>query len=159
MHPSWYRQFWPWFLVLVPLSAVIAGITTLIIANNNAQDMVSEDYYKKGKSINMDMTKLEAAEKLGITFELTAQQQVLQLVQVGGPLGDELVLHFYHPTLSERDIELVLPANSDGQYQIDHPQLTIGKWQLRINNARDDWRLQHNLVLPLTDSIEIGSTP
>ena len=28
----WYRQFWPWFLISIPLLTVIAGIITLAIA-------------------------------------------------------------------------------------------------------------------------------
>jgi hypothetical protein len=28
----WYKQFWPWFVFALPAIAVIAGITTVIIA-------------------------------------------------------------------------------------------------------------------------------
>ncbi|MFT7320700.1 FixH family protein, partial [Congregibacter sp.] len=29
----WYQQFWPWFLIALPGSVVIAGLSTLYIAN------------------------------------------------------------------------------------------------------------------------------
>jgi len=32
----WSKQFWPWFLILLPASAVIAGMVTLTLAIQNA---------------------------------------------------------------------------------------------------------------------------
>lgn len=31
----WYKQFWPWFIIALPLTAVIASFATLWIAVNN----------------------------------------------------------------------------------------------------------------------------
>jgi len=38
----WYKQFWPWFLISIPLLTVIAGIITLIIALKNPDYLVVE---------------------------------------------------------------------------------------------------------------------
>ena len=38
----WYRQFWPWFLILLPASVVVAGFVTLYIAADGA-DVVYHD--------------------------------------------------------------------------------------------------------------------
>jgi hypothetical protein len=32
---AWYRQFWPWFLVALPLAAVLGGLLTLFLAASN----------------------------------------------------------------------------------------------------------------------------
>ena len=32
----WYRQFWPWFLIVLPGSVVVAALTTVYIANKGA---------------------------------------------------------------------------------------------------------------------------
>jgi hypothetical protein len=32
---SWYRQFWPWFLIALPLAAVVGGLLTIFIAAKN----------------------------------------------------------------------------------------------------------------------------
>lgn len=32
----WYKQFWPWFIMAIPACGVIAGITTVFIANSHA---------------------------------------------------------------------------------------------------------------------------
>ena len=35
-HRPWYREFWVWFVIALPLSAVIAGLGTLWIAVSHA---------------------------------------------------------------------------------------------------------------------------
>jgi hypothetical protein len=37
----WYRQFWPWFLIALPMIAVIGGIVTLIIAVRSSDPLVT----------------------------------------------------------------------------------------------------------------------
>jgi len=36
----WYRQFWPWFIIALPASAVVAGFITLWLAISNPDGMV-----------------------------------------------------------------------------------------------------------------------
>ncbi|MCF1439106.1 MAG: FixH family protein, partial [Shewanella sp.] len=48
----WYKQFWPWFLITLPLCAVIASLATMKIAVDNKDALVAEEYYKEGKAIN-----------------------------------------------------------------------------------------------------------
>lgn len=44
----WYRQFWPWFLLALPAAALIAGVSTLVIALRHADQEISEPYVKHG---------------------------------------------------------------------------------------------------------------
>ncbi len=50
MNKPWYKQFWPWFLIILPLSVVVASITTFVVFSNNKVSLVAEDYYKKEKA-------------------------------------------------------------------------------------------------------------
>ena len=47
VHPvktlSWYKQFWPWFLISLP-SPSIASIVTINIAIRTDDGLVSDDY-------------------------------------------------------------------------------------------------------------------
>lgn len=42
----WYRQFWPWFLIALPATAVVASFATLAIAIRNADEVVSDPDYE-----------------------------------------------------------------------------------------------------------------
>lgn len=39
----WYRQFWPWFIIALPASAVVAGLLALWIAISNPDYLVIDD--------------------------------------------------------------------------------------------------------------------
>ena len=54
----------------LPFTAVVAGISTYIIANTNPDTLVVGDYYKTGKAINLEVAKVKAAQKLGMRFSL-----------------------------------------------------------------------------------------
>ena len=62
----WYKQFWPWFLIILPGTVVVACITTFVLFVHNDVDLVAEDYYKKGKAINVDLSKIKVAQNLSI---------------------------------------------------------------------------------------------
>jgi hypothetical protein len=47
----WYRQFWPWFIIALPASAVIAGFITLWLAISRPDHLVVDDEeYRRIKS-------------------------------------------------------------------------------------------------------------
>ena len=39
----WHRQFWPWFLIGLVSSAVLASLITLVIAIRNPDPLVERD--------------------------------------------------------------------------------------------------------------------
>ena len=53
----WYRQFWPWFIIMLPASVVVAGLSTWYIAHRHADDLVVDEYYKSGLAINRQLEK------------------------------------------------------------------------------------------------------
>lgn len=48
---SWYKQFWPWFLIVLPTAAVIASFVTLYIAFKYADQPVHDDYVQHGLTV------------------------------------------------------------------------------------------------------------
>ena len=84
----WYRQFWPWFIIALPLTAVIASITTLIIAAHDPDGLVADDYYKQGLAINQILDRERRAQTLGLSGLLrvdTSTQRIL--LTLDGPLN------------------------------------------------------------------------
>ena len=62
----WYKQFWPWFLLFLPACAVVASISTFIIAQKNSPSLVIKNYYKEGLAFNSKAKLLTKAKELGI---------------------------------------------------------------------------------------------
>lgn len=145
---AWYKQFWPWFLIILPLCAVIASFTTLKIALDNSDSLVAEDYYKDGKAINMDLRKEKYAKQIGMQFSMTFDDKQIQITQHGGPAYSAgLLVEFYHPTLSESDFKLVATADGNGIYRIELDQPIKGAWEVRLESFDGIWRIQKRLTL------------
>ena len=49
----WYRQFWPWFIIALPASVVIASFVTLWLAISNPDHLVVDD--DEYRSLNSEL--------------------------------------------------------------------------------------------------------
>jgi hypothetical protein len=76
VHPAatvpWYRQRWPWLLIVPPLAAVIGGVVTLTLAIRSDDGVVVADYYKRGLAINAELSRSQRATELGLQAEVKA---------------------------------------------------------------------------------------
>lgn len=153
----WYRQFWPWFIISLPLASVIAGVSTFIIANRQTLDLVAEDYYQQGKAINRDLGKQQAALAAGISARLTPQEGGLLLTLTGQDLqpNEALRLTLFHATLAARDTHFMLTADASGRYRFKPRPPLAGKWHLRIEPLDGRWRLQQSLQFPLSRTLQL----
>jgi hypothetical protein len=66
----WYRQRWPWLLMVPPLAAVIGGAITIVLAVRSNDGMVAADYYKRGLAINAELSRSRRAAELGLAAEV-----------------------------------------------------------------------------------------
>ena len=56
----WFRQFWPWFIIALPTSAVIASFVSLWLAISNPDYLVvTDDEYQQLKSELKAQTPVE----------------------------------------------------------------------------------------------------
>jgi uncharacterized protein len=145
---AWYKQFWPWFLIILPLCAVVASFATLKIAMDNADALVADDYYKNGKAINMDLGRLQYAKQLGMQFSLSFDEDRLLISQHGGPAySAALKVEFYHPTLAQKDFKLMASADGENVYRVSLTSPLEGTWEVRLASFDDRWRIQKRLDL------------
>jgi hypothetical protein len=120
----WYRQRWPWLLMLPPLAAVIGGIVTIVLAVRSDDGMVVADYYKRGLAINAELSRSRRAAELGLSAEIVANGEaagdgVHVRVRALQPLPPEptLRIRLVHPGRSGADRIAVLArvaAEADG---------------------------------------------
>jgi hypothetical protein len=144
----WYQQFWPWFLIALPLTAVIASFTTLYIAVTNAPELVIEDYTRIAEisAAQLDRDRQATKFDLRATVSFSASHDpALQLVTVSlsgnsaATLPAVLTLKTVHSTVAERDTSTTL-TGSAGHYSGEMVLLT-GTYNLHIEDPERSWKL------------------
>ena len=138
----WYRQFWPWFLILLPGTAVVASLYTLIIANQYADDLVVDDYYKEGLAINRQLKRQNEARVLELKATFTSQQRQLD-IQLEGPIeASQLRLLLSHAMESDQDFAVPVQQVGRGHYRVLLPQVLKGRWHWALDEGvSSHWRL------------------
>ncbi len=158
----WYRHFWPWVLIGLPLSAVFAGIATLFVAMDEPDSLVVGDYYKQGIAINRTLAREEAARALGLQgtlrIEVATGNISLVLDSVGGVGLDTLQLKLIHATRDRHDRQVTLNALGDGRYggSLQEP-LNLGGWLVHLEPADEAWRISGRAQVTTDEVAEIAA--
>lgn len=147
----WYRQFWPWFIMALPAASVIAGLGLVFVAINGQDSLVRDDWYKDGKSINLDMARDTRAKALGLSADIhidtvTGDIHVLLQSKPHTIQPAQLTLGIFHATLGRLDQTLILKKHDDGRYRGTLQQALRGEFDLEL--AGDNWRLIASNTFP-----------
>lgn len=149
----WYRQPWVWLLIALPMTAVIGGMVTIYIAVTTSDGLVVDDYYKRGKAINMDLARDRAASthqlQARLAIDLQYRQVTLNLQAQGYELPGTVALALLHPTRAGHDQAVQLQMVDAGRYTGTVTELPLGGWYVQL--SADDWRLSGRLTLPQTE--------
>lgn len=145
----WYRHPWPWFLILLPMTAVVASMITIWLAVTSADGLVADDYYKEGMAINKTLKRDQAALAMGLKAELQLDGEVIRIKLEGNQttLPDSLRLRLVHPTQSGRDQALSLQKSGPNDYVLVIKGLPVEtvlpgqRWQVILEAPESDWRL------------------
>lgn len=154
----WFKQFWPWFLIAVPLSSFIVGFVVIRFATNTTDSLVVDDYYKEGRAINANLDKEEHARYLNITSDLTIKDGAIAVkFHSGIPQdGNALKLSFYHVTLQDKDISLLLSRDASGIYRGFVDDSLAGKWRVTLTPHDEQWKIQNVLTLPYSGAMKFN---
>lgn len=138
----WYRQFWPWFLILLPASVVVASIYTAYIAHRGADDLVVDDYYKIGLAINQRLERTQSAKDEGISARIRFGANSVK-VNIEGPVVEaELKLSLAHPLEADRDFVVTLARVQPGIYEGKLPAAVAPHWHWTLEQpVANGWRL------------------
>ena len=142
----WYKQFWPWFVISLPASAVVAGIITVFIAFDNADSLVVDDYYKAGLAINDQVQLQKNALNYGYAAILKRlpDNRLFLKFDNATPESQYLELKWIHPVDSDKDFSIILNRQKDGSFQNKSINNFAGRWYLRLSQA-DDWLLKSEI--------------
>ena len=146
----WYRQFWPWFIIALPASSVIAGLTTVWISLQTTDSLVvqSEDGVKKAADRRISAERLASEMNLAALLEIDTETGVVSAVIRSGDLDEvpaTLDLEFSHPAFADRDQLLTLnkamPDASGNPVWVGHFSTISAERYYVVLKAGDEWRL------------------
>ena len=156
----WYREPWPWILISLPATAVVAGIATVWIAATNADGLVVGDYYKAGLAINQTLARDEAARRQALSASISQADGTLSLRLDGRPQAypEQLALTLAHPTRPGMDQAIALHHAGDGRYRAALPAMAAGKWHAELTDPAAAWRLAGVLHTPLDQPVTLTAS-
>ncbi|UJF18109.1 FixH family protein [Vibrio sp. SS-MA-C1-2] len=157
MVKPWYKQFWPWVLIALPASAVIGSLFTFYIFSQNSVEMVTDNYYKKGKAINKEIGQLKEADKLHIKANVKVDEHQIILHLDKGQLVSlpTLNIKFSHRTLSKYDFHQLVNPDANGNYRIHLDEPLIGPWFVQISPHDNQWVMQNRISFPSVDTLPL----
>jgi hypothetical protein len=148
----WYREPWPWLLMVAPAAAVVGGIVTVVLATRSADGLVVDDYYKQGLAVNQRLARAQNARALGITGTLSIEATTGGAVRAnlrGNSLGAEaVVLTLGHPTRAGMDQRVTLTPAGEGVFVGRIAALAAGRWHVVVEGVNGRWRIRGELQIP-----------
>jgi len=151
---AWYRQPLVWMLIVIPLSAVLGGISMIYLAVTTDDGLVSDDYYKRGKGINLVIERDTEAKRLGLSAQLDINPEngtVLIALNSKDKLANKLELSLLHATRANHDQHIELTLTPEKKYHGLIEKLIPGKWYVQLHT--EQWRLNAELQRPGKNSL------
>lgn len=137
----WYKQFWPWFIISIPLSSVLVAVIQIYAAVNSSNDLVKEEYYKEGLAINKVITERQSAKELGILATLrldnVSGELLLTTENVTAPTLNAV---FAHAAVSEKDFTVVFTQVQPNEYRAQLEKPLSGIWNVYLEST-NTWQL------------------
>ena len=157
MVKPWYKQFWPWFLIILPMTVVVWTIITVIVFSNNSVSLVTEDYYKKGKAINIDISKINVARDLELSATVSSENNDVVIRFNKGQLKHypAITALFAHRTLPDRDFTKLLTSDAGGQYRLTLDKSLQGPWFIELTPHDEQWLIQGRVTFPTEANVEL----
>lgn len=154
----WYRQPWFWFLTIFPLAAIIWCTVMIIVASNMKDTMVTDDYSKQGRGINLEIARDQLAYDMGMVAELAFEERTVTLAlnTHDGPADfPYVVLSLFHPTLADKDRTIQFNSLGNGRYTGNLLQDIEGRWYYDLRGPDNQWRLKGEAWLPAENGLTV----
>jgi hypothetical protein len=137
----WYRERWPWFLMLGPALVLVAGGFTMWLAYSTDDGLVARDYYKRGLTINKTLQRDHnaAARALSAQGAWSADGRSLS-VRVSGldRVATDLLLRVVFDRTGTEQV-VTLRDIGGGWYEAAWVRPEDARWRAVLE--AEDWRL------------------
>lgn len=160
--PIWYKQFWPWFLMFFPATAVVAGIATIILAVQSDDGLVKDDYYKAGLAINQTLKLKHKAQELNLEanvhWDKLTQAITLNLDGKIETYPPRLTMQLAHATRANHDKAVTLFLAPDKKsYTGRMKTVKEGNWIIILEPEEKTWRINGRVKLPKQKNWKLSS--
>ncbi len=141
----WYKNRWPWILMVGPAVVIVAGVITAWLALVSNDGLVTDDYYKQGLTVNQQLHRDHYASQLGLRADLMRSGMSVRLLLSARDAKDfpkEVAIKLAHPTRAGLDQTLKMVSEGQGFYNGKLSQDVSGRWLVSIEDPSGEWRLQ-----------------
>ena len=136
----WYREPWAWYMVAILMATFTWGGVQVYTAFTYQDSVVVDDYYKYGRTINQDMTRIDNARAMAIVATVTADDLTGEVrVALQGQTSQwpaQLRLSFLSPVFQDQDHTINLnriPGPQTGSaYTGQLSQAIAGRYYLQL---------------------------
>jgi len=146
---AWYRQFWPWALMVPPLAAVAGGVMMIVLATRTPSAMAVADYSHIEELTSARFDRDAEAARLGIAAQVRfeAGQVALSFDPPSAVApADRFLLNLQHASDAARDLTLQLVR--DGSVFVAPADIAPGRYRLELMPVDQRWRLASAYVQP-----------
>ncbi|MDX1454389.1 MAG: FixH family protein [Gammaproteobacteria bacterium] len=142
----WYREPMVWLVIALPLSVVIAGISTVVIASRNADSLVVDGFQRVGLLSSRVSAADREASRLGLQamVRIDAENELVMVSLSGNDASwqaGEVQASLHHPTRREQDFTLLLQSENGSLFTAGLPREISAGWYLQIESRDGSWRL------------------
>ena len=140
----WWREPYVWLLIALPLSAVVGGIATLVLAIRSNDGLVVDDYYRRGLEINRTLDRDLHAKRYGLAADFTwlnggRTLRVTLNSREGFRAPRSIHTSLLNATRAGLDQAVDLEQQAPLVYQGEVHPLVRGRWYVQLE--ADNWRL------------------
>jgi len=149
---------WILFIIFIPFSAVLFGILMFVAAHIYKDDLVVDDYYKEGLSINTILTRENLSKEMDIYLELMNITKRRAEFKLDNIQDHKVLLSFHHVSDKQKDKEFILLHEGGYKYTSHNPQLISilqndGVWNIELTGSNREWSLKKRIVTPSRDLV------
>ena len=159
MEQPWYKQFWPWFLITLTVGVSLLTVVRVLILTNQSVHLVTEDYYKKGKGINIDISRVSTAKDLGLSASVSSEGSTIVIQFEKGQLEHypAITAMFAHRTLPDRDFTQLITSDARGHYRLTLDNELQGPWFIELTPHDEKWLIQGRVEFPTISFVPLSN--
>jgi len=132
-----------WIMLLLPAAAVIAGLTTLLIALRSADRPLPADYHWEGEHLDQDFAQQRLAAAHGIEVDISFAGGACTATLRHAPDDPAtLTLQFAHSSDAALDRVVLLRRTQAGQYGGACAPLPAGRWRVALDDTAGAWAIR-----------------